>query len=201
MKKSRVFFLSATRILVAGLLGLSALQAPAAAIVSLKGSTEQVRAGYDGQIRLSVLGYNDVDSGEAFIERFREYQGNSDAEAFAKVLREQQTRGYVFTDEATGYTIKYAWQDPADSGRQVFVVTPALKTLNPYLWQTPNNTIVPFTVLEVRMNGDQAVLKTSLDSEAVITGDGSVLQLQDYDAAPPFATMKDDRPYYLRQAS
>lgn len=201
MKKSGVFFLSATRILVAGLLGLGALQAQAAALVSLKGSTEEVRAGNQGQIRLSVLGYNDVDSGKAFIGQYREYQNSADAAAFAKVLREQQTRGYVFTDEATGYTIKYAWQDPADSGRQVFVVTPALKTLNPYLWQTPNAGTAPFTVLEVRTDGDQAVLKTSLDTDAVITSDGGVLQLEDYESAAPFATLKDDRPYYLRQAS
>lgn len=201
MKKSGVFFLSATRILVAALLGLGALQAQAAAVVSLKGTTEEVRAGSAGQIRLSVLGYNDADSARAFIERYRAWQDSADAGAFTKVLRDEQTRGYVFTDEATGYTIKYAWQDPADSGRQVFVVIPALKTLNPYLWQTRNDSGLPFTVLEVRMDGERATLKTSLDAAVEISADGTVLQLQDYDAAAPFATLRDDRPYYLRQSS
>lgn len=201
MKKSGVFFLSATRILVAGLLGLCALQLQAAALVSLKGSTPEVRAGSEGQIRLSVLSYNDVDSGKAFIERYRQYQSEQDHAAFGDFIREQQTRGYVFSDEATGYTIKYAWQDPADSGRQVYVVTPGLKTLNPYLWQTPNDSVAPFSVLEVRMQGEEATLKTSLDAAVEITADGSVLQLQNYEAAAPFATLKDDRPYYLRQNS
>jgi hypothetical protein len=200
MKKSGVFFLSATRILVAALLGLAALQLQAAAIVSLKGSTQQVRAG-EGLVRLSVLGYNDADSTRSFIDHYRNYLEQGDAAAFSKTLRDEQTRGYVFTDEATGYTIKYAWQDPADSAHQVFVVTPALKSLNPYLWRERNDSSDPFSVLELRGEGESFTLKTSLDSAVEISSDGGVLQLQDFDAAAPFATLKDDRPYYLRQSS
>lgn len=201
MKKSGAFFLSATRILVATLLGALALQAQAAAVVALKGTTQETRQGADAEVRLSVLGFNDSDSGAAFLEGYRAWQQNQDHATFSKFIREQQTRGYVFSKEATGYTIKYAWQDPADSGRMVFVVTPGLKTLNPYLWKTRNDSAAPFTVLEARTQGDAVTLKTSLDAAVEVTADGSHLQLQNYDSAAPFAVLKDDRPYYLRDAS
>lgn len=201
MKMSVSFFSSATRILLAALLGALTLQAQAAAIVSLKGTTQEVRQGGDAEVRLSVLSFNDADATQAFVERYREYQGNEDHAAFAAFIKEQQTRGYVFSKEATGYTIKYAWQDPADTGRMVFVVTPGLKTLNPYLWKSRNESAAPFTVLETRMDGDAAVLKTSLETGVEITADNGVLQLQGFDTAPAFAVMKDDRPYYLRQDS
>lgn len=198
MKMSVSFFLSATRILVAALLGALTLQAQAAAIVSLKGSTQEVRQGADAEVRLSVLSFNDVDSSKAFAERFRAYQADQDHAAFAAFIKEQQTRGYMFSKEATGYSIKYVWQDPADSGRMVFLVTPGLKTLNPYLWKTRNDSSAPFTVLEARMDGEALLLKTSLDSAVEFSSDDAALQLQGFDAASVFAVMKDDRPYYLR---
>jgi opacity protein-like surface antigen len=201
MKMSVSFFSSATRILLAALFAAVTLPAQAAAIVSLKGTTQEVRQGGDAEVRLSVLSFNDAETSQAFVERYREYQGNQDHAAFATFIKEQQTRGYVFSKGATGYTIKYAWQDPADNGRMVFVVTPALKTLNPYLWKTRNDSAAPFTVLETRMDGDAAVLKTSVDTTVEITADNSVLQLQGFAAAPAFAVMKDDRPYYLKQDS
>jgi hypothetical protein len=201
MKMSVSFFLSATRVLVATLLGALALQAHAAAVVSLKGTTQEARQPSDSELRVSVLGFNDSASGQTFAEHLREYQNNQDHATFGRFIRDQQTRGYVFSKEATGYTIKYAWQDPADAGRMVFIVTPALKTLNPYLWKTRNDDPAPFTVLEVRMQGEDVLVKTSLDAAVEFTADGSVLQLQNYDAAAPFAVLKDDRPYYLRQGS
>lgn len=197
MKTSVSFLLSATRILVAALLGALALQAHAAAVMSLKGTTQEVRQEANAEVRLSVLGFNDGDSGKAFVERLRQYQNDQDHAAFASFLREQQTRGYVFSKEATGYTIKYAWQDPADAGRMVFVVTPGLKTLNPYLWKTRNDDRAPFTVLEARSQGDTVVLKTSLESDVELVADGSSLQLQGFDSAPTFARLQDNRPYYL----
>lgn len=201
MKMSVSFFLSATRILVAALLGALALQTQAAALVSLKGTTQETRQGSDAELRLSVLGFNEADATQAVVERYREYEASQDHAAFGTFIREQQTRGYVFSKEATGYTIKYAWQDPDDAGRMVFVVTPGLKTLNPYLWKTRNDSPAPFSVLELRMSGAQATLKTSLDA-AVTTGQaGNILQLQDFDAAVPFAVLEDNRPYYLRNGS
>jgi opacity protein-like surface antigen len=158
MKMSVSFFSSATRILLAALFAAVTLPAQAAAIVSLKGTTQEVRQGGDAEVRLSVLSFNDAETSQAFVERYREYQGNQDHAAFATFIKEQQTRGYVFSKGATGYTIKYAWQDPA-------------------------------------------VLKTSVDTTVEITADNSVLQLQGFAAAPAFAVMKDDRPYYLKQDS
>jgi hypothetical protein len=174
--------------------------AQAAAVLSLKGSTSAVKYASDAELRLSVLSYDDSASAAAVIKRLSEYQQNGDHAEFERFLRAQQTRGYVFSKEATGYSIKYAWQDPEAAGqRMVFVVTPALKKLNPYMWKTPNEEQLPFTVLELRMEGEKAVLKTSLDSPVEINADR--LQLQDFNAAEPFAVLEDNRPYYLRESS
>jgi len=174
--------------------------AQASAVLSLKGDTSGVKYASDSELRLSVLSYDDSASAAALVKRLGEYQQNLDHVEFERFLRAQQTRGYVFSKEATGYSIKYAWQDPEAAGqRMVFVVTPALKTLNPYLWKTRNDVPAPFTVLELRVEGDKAVLKTSLDNPWEISADS--LQLQDYETAEAFAILEDNRPYYLRERS
>lgn len=195
-----IFLLSATRLLaaVALLLGFT-LSTQAAAVLALKGTSAEVRQAADAEVRLSLLSYNDEASASDFIARYQEYQTSQDHEGFSKFIKEQATRGYVFSKEATGYTIKYAWQDPAAGDQHmVFVVTPALKTLNPYLWKSRNDSIAPFSVLEVTFDGDKAVVKSSLNSEVAVSADGKSLTLQNADAAEPFAVLQDNTPYYLK---
>jgi len=200
--KMPLFLLSASRLLaLAGLLGATALPAAAAPMITLKGSTPEVKVETESELRLSLLGWTDPDSAKVLVEEYRNYLANQDHEALQKVLFAQDTAGYLFTRAATGYTVKYAWQD-ADSadGRTVLVVTPALKTRNPYMWKQANNDPAPFTLLELRWQGEEAVLKTSLDAAIEITADGK-LQLQDWDSAATFGRLKDDTPYYLKRRS
>jgi|GEM_PF-605732 hypothetical protein len=195
-----IFFLSTTRLMaaVALLLGV-ALSAHAATVLSLKGTSGEARQPADAEVRLSLLSYNDEASASAFVAKYQEYQASQDHQGFSKFIKEQPTRGYVFSKEATGYTIKYAWQDPAASDQHmVFVVTPALKTLNPYLWKRRNDSIAPFSVLDVKFDGDNAVVKSSLDSEVAVSADGKSLLLQSPEATEPFAVLQDNTPYYLK---
>src|SRR5690606_10809528 len=96
---------------------------------------------------------------------YNAYLDNQDEKVFLDVLDDIPTQGYLFTAAATGYTVKYAWkEETAEHDRMVFLVTPGLKTRNPVLWQEPNSDGRPFTLVELHWEGDQAVVKTSLDA-------------------------------------
>ena len=197
-----VSFISVARLLATLLAWCSIQAATAAPLVSLKGTTDEIRDPSDNELRLSILGFDEGDSVREAIERFREYQADGDHAAFSQYLRSRQTRGYIFGKEATGYSIKYAWQDPErPTERMVLVVTPALKTLNPYLWKSRNESEAPFSVVELRMQDDRAIMKTSLDSTVGIGEAGDRLYLENYDEAGVFATLEDNTPYYLKEQS
>jgi hypothetical protein len=204
MKKTP-FFLSATRALaMTGLLATLSLPAAAAAaaLFNLEGTALDARLPSDAGMRMSVLGWTADDQAAALVEEYRKYADSQDHAAFQTFLQQQETKGYLFTKAATGYTIKYAWQDPAaeeeDSQRMVLLVTPALKTRNPYMWKTANGAPAPFSVVELRFDGDEATVKTSLEAEVEVAADGH-LQLQDFAGATSFATVRDATPYYLKK--
>lgn len=176
--------------------------AVAAPLVQLKGTTDAIRDADDRELRLSILSFDESDSVREVVERFRAYETDANHDEFGKYLRSRPTRGYIFSKEATGYSIKYAWQDPErPTERMVLVVTPALKTLNPYLWLERNESQAPFSVLELRLQGEEAILKTSLDAEVAISEAGDRLYLEDFDSAGVFATLQDNTPYYLKEQS
>jgi hypothetical protein len=186
--------LFSTRLLVLMMLALGWQVAQAAALYEFKGTTPQTKSEGDNEIRLSLLGLSDDAQNQAVVQAFREYLEQKDAQAFDKTIQEQQSRGYLFTKAAAGYSVKYAWQDQNNSDRIVLLVTPALKTRNPYLWKEQNQSEEPFSVLELRKQGEELTVKTSLDS-AVVVNDVGQLQLQDYDNASVFATLKEQRSY------
>jgi len=196
------FLLSATRVLaVAGLAGALSLPASAAALFTLKGTTPEVRVETESEVRLSVLGWSDADKAAGLVDQYRTWTTSQDHAAFDKFLQQQDTKGYLFTKAATGYTVKYAWQDSASPDqRMVLLVTPGLKTRNPYMWKSANSNPAPFTLVEIRWQGDEAIMKTSLDASIEINADG-LLQLQNYDDAATFATVRDNTPYYLKRNS
>ena len=172
--------------------------AVAAPLFTLEGQANGARYESDAGLRVSVLGWAGQEQADAVLEAYNAYQENSDPEALQEALQSQETLGYLFTQAATGYTIKYAWQDEA-AGSMVFLVTPALKTRSPVLWETPNQDPAPFTLVELHWDGDQAVMKSSLDSGIAV--EHGRLQLESFEQAEAFATLEDSTPYYLRQQS
>lgn len=194
--------LSITRYLVlAGSVAGISLPASAAALFTLKGESPQVQETSEGEVRLSVLGWTGEEAAQAVIEQYRSYKESGEHDTFAEFLQEQETQGYLFTTAATGYSIKYAWQEEiAADSRMVLLVTPGLKTRNPYQWQQRNDNPAPFTLVELRWEGEQAVLKTSLDGGITIDDKGR-LALEDYLGAAVFATLVDDTPYYLKDSA
>lgn len=180
------------------LAGVLAGGAQAASILTLEGETPQAKYETDAGIRLSVIDWSAEAQREAVENAWRQYRQDNDLSAFLAVLEAQDTRGYLFTAAATGYRIKYAWQEETGDSRMMhFLVMPGLKTRNPYLWNSPNNTAPEFTLVQVRLDNDSGVAKTSLDGDIVVNEAGR-LALDGFDAVNVFATLEDSTPYYLK---
>lgn len=169
-----------------------------AALFTLKGEAFDARSPAQSEVRLSLLGWTAPEKLAAIESEYQKYAGTQDHDAFNVFLQQQDTQGYLFTKAATGHTIKYAWQQQnSDGQRMVLLVTPALKARTPHMWKTPNNDPAPFSLVEVRVDGDEAVMKSSLETGIETSADGR-LQLQDFNGTAEFARLTDATPYYLR---
>ncbi|MFZ9583459.1 MAG: hypothetical protein ACO280_00725, partial [Pseudohongiellaceae bacterium] len=80
--------------------------------------------------------------------------------------------------------------------RLVLLVTPGLKTRNPYLWKQRSDATA-FSVLEVRWRGEEALVTSSTDYPIGFDLQGR-LELLDDGGQKVFARVKDATPYYLK---
>lgn len=191
----------AARALALAALSTFAFAASAAPIVTLKGEAFDARYADQSEVRLSVLNWSEPEQLAALEEEYQHYAQNQDHMAFQVFLQQQETKGYLFTKAATGHSIKYAWQDPdSERPRMVLLVTPALKARTPNLWKTPNKDPAPFSLIEVQLQGDLAVMKTSLET-GIEAGANGHLQLQNFEETADFAHLRDATPYYLKDAA
>lgn len=185
-------------LLLAGMFAALSCNSQAAALFTLTGTTEETRRDTEQEVRLSILGWTADEQQSAVATEYQKYSESQDHAGFAAFMRGLETKGYLFTHSPTGYTIKYAWQDMSGPDQKVvLMVVPALKTNNPYMWKTENTSPAPFSLLELHSNGDSVVLKSSLDGKIVVNEAGK-LELEDFDSAQVFATLKDATPYYLK---
>ena len=198
MKRSLSLFKAGRALALATACVTASLGAHGAALLTLKGAAVDARSVEQSEIRLSVIGWSEPQDLAAIEAEYAKYAGTQDHQAFSVFLQQQDTHGYLFTKAATGHTIKYAWQqENADGTRLVLLVTPALKARTPNMWKTPNNDPAPFSVVEVRVEGDQAVMKSSLETAIETSAEGR-LQLADFTGTVEFARLADATPYYLK---
>lgn len=189
---------AASSLAVLLLITLCSTGAQAAAKLTLSGKSTEVKYETDAGIRISLIDWSAQDQQAAVEAAWRQYRDDGNLEAFLATVEEQDSRGYLFTAAATGYRIKYAWkEDTADGQRMTFLVTPGLKTRNPYLWQTPNNDSPEFTLVQVHLNPETGVAKTSLEGSIVFNEAGKLV-LDRFDDLKMFATVEDSTPYYLK---
>ena len=170
----------------------------AASILTLSGETEEVKHDSDREIRISVIDWSGEEAKTAVELAWKKYQQDNDVDAFLEILEAQESRGYLFTAAATGYRIKYAWQEESRNGQMMhFLVMPGLKTRNPYMWSTPNNDSPEFTLVQVQMDDETGVAKSSLDGQIVVNESGSLV-LDRFGALSKFASLEDSTPFYLK---
>lgn len=179
-------------------LTLCAAAVQAAASMTLSGDAADVKYETDSGIRISLIDWSSPEQMTAVEDAWRQYRQDDDLETFLKTLEDQDTRGYLFTAAATGYRIKYAWKTQNEDGQMMhFLVMPGLKTRNPYMWQTPNNDAPEYTLVQVQLDKESGVAKSSLDGEIVFNEQGK-LALDRFDQLKMFATVRDSTPYYRK---
>lgn len=108
-------------------------------------------------------------------------------EALTTALTKAPTIGYIWTDEVTGYSIKYAYRIPLPAGgeRIVLATSRALGGGSIQWKPTEPATDYEFTVIELRLNAKGlGEGKTSLTSKVVIDNEAKTLAIENYTAAP-----------------
>jgi hypothetical protein len=112
--------------------------------------------------------------------------------AFTAALRRTPTLGYIWTNDVTGYSIKYAWHATLPDGteriilasdRRLGAYTDAWKPATP---ATPSpETDYAFTLLELRVGPKGAIEgKTSLTNTIAVDDEAKTVALENYAGAP-----------------
>jgi hypothetical protein len=108
-------------------------------------------------------------------------------EALTTALTKAPTIGYIWTDEVTGYSIKYAYRIPLPAGgERVVLVTSRALGAGSIQWKpTEPVTDYGFTVIELRLNAKGlGEGKTSLTSKVIVDNEAKTLAIENYAAAP-----------------
>jgi hypothetical protein len=109
--------------------------------------------------------------------------------AFAAALARAPTVGYIWTNDVTGYSIKYAWH-ATGADRSERIVLASDRRLGAYsnAWKTAAQaaeTDYAFTVIELHVGPGGALEgKTSLAGRIAVDGDAKTVALEDYGASP-----------------
>jgi len=107
--------------------------------------------------------------------------------ALTTAITKAPTIGYIWTDEATGYSIKYAYRLPLPAGgERVVLATSRVLGGGSIQWKPSEPTTeYEFTIIELRLNAKGlGEGKTSLTSKVVVDKEAKTLALENYAAAP-----------------
>jgi hypothetical protein len=107
--------------------------------------------------------------------------------ALTNAIAKSPTIGYIWTDEATGYSIKYAYRLPMPAGgERVVLATSRVLGGGSIQWKpTEPITEYDFTIIELRLNAKGlGEGKTSLTSKVIVDNDARTLAIENYAAAP-----------------
>jgi hypothetical protein len=109
--------------------------------------------------------------------------------AFTAALGRAPTLGYIWTNEITGYAIKYAWHSPSPDGTDRIILA-SDRRLGAYTnaWKATApapDTDYTFTLIELRAGPKGLVEgKTSLASKIVIDSEAKTVALENYSTIP-----------------
>jgi hypothetical protein len=109
--------------------------------------------------------------------------------ALAGAIRRAPSIGYIWTNDVTGYSIKYAHRLPLpDGGERIVLATDRRLGTHSAAWQpaiAASQTDYPFTVLDLRLDAKgNGEAKTSLTTKVIVDKEAGTLALEDYGAAP-----------------
>ena len=99
------------------------------------------------------------------------------------------TKGYLWTSESTGYSVRYAFRLPQpDGGERIILATERRLGAWNDLWK-PAGTASPsnyeFSIIELRLNPKgEGEGKASLTGKVILDGEAKTLALDGYSALP-----------------
>jgi len=108
-------------------------------------------------------------------------------EALTTAITKAPTIGYIWTDEVTGYSIKYAYRLPLPAGgERIVLATSRVLGGGSIQWKpTDAATDYGFTIIELRLNAKGlGEGKTSLTSKVIVDNEAKTLAIENYAAAP-----------------
>lgn len=109
-------------------------------------------------------------------------------EVLTQAIEKAPTVGYIWTNDVTGYSIKYAWHAPAAGGERIVLVTDRRLGKYSIEWKPAGNapaTDYDFTVIEMHVDARGiGEAKTSLTAKVVVDADAKTLAIDNYAAAP-----------------
>ncbi len=158
-------------------------------------------------LRFNVLRWSDDAEREAVLDVLTNAGAEPADDGELDALIALPTLGYVWPDgSALGYAIKYARRDEAADGgeRLTFVTGRRLGTFGRDPWTpegTPDTALQPFTVIELRLDGDGDGAGTMSPAADVAFDEANrTVALTNYDAAPTLlaAAKRQPAPYWAR---
>jgi hypothetical protein len=114
----------------------------------------------------------------------------SPPEALAQAIGRAPTIGYLWTNDVTGYAIKYAFRAPlTGGGERVILASNRRLGTHTAAWQPAVSgplTDYEFTIIEIRFDGKGVGEgRTSLTTKVVVDSEAKTVALENYQAAPP----------------
>jgi hypothetical protein len=158
-------------------------------------------------LRLNVLRWSDDAEREAVLDVLTSTDSETADDGELDALVELPTLGYVWPDgSALGYSIKYARRDTDAGGgeRLTFVTGRRLGIFGRDPWTpdgTPDTALRPFTVIELRLDGNGDGAGTmSPAADVAFDETNQTVALTNYDAAPTLlaAAKRQPAPYWAR---
>lgn len=109
-------------------------------------------------------------------------------QVLAEAITKAPTVGYIWTNDVTGYSIRYAWHAPANGGERIVLVTDRRLDMYAPEWK-PKVGSEPadyeFTLIEIRLDARGAgVAKTSLTAKVTVDKEANTLALDDFVTTP-----------------
>jgi hypothetical protein len=115
--------------------------------------------------------------------------------AFTAALGRAQTIGYIWTNDITGYSIKYAWHSPLpDGGDRIVLVSDRRLGAYTAAWKTTSDAPVTdysFTLIELHVGANGSLEgKSSLATKIALDAEAKTVALDNYPAGTVTLTRK-----------
>ena len=118
--------------------------------------------------------------------------------ALTAVISRAQTIGYIWTNDVTGYAIKYACRVPLAGRDRILLATDRRFGANSVAWSLTSgapSTDYAFTLFELHLDSSgSGEGKASLTANVAVDDGAQTIALRDYDAAPPILVLQNARP-------